>query len=54
VEGMVLLKDRDVGRRGGNGRMVAVSFRMIRECSEVLRCQTMWRGCYDESWVGDV
>jgi hypothetical protein len=54
VEGMVLWKDGDVGRRGGSGKMVAVSFNLIREWSEMLLRRTMWRGCYDESWVGDV
>jgi len=28
--------------------MVVVQFGMIRKWSEVLRCQTMWRGCIDK------
>ena len=36
VEGIVLRKDGDVGRRGESGEMVAVKFSKIEKWSEVL------------------
>jgi hypothetical protein len=53
VEGIVLRKGGDGGRRGGSGEMVAVLFRTIRKWSEVLRRRMMWRGSYDNGrWSG--
>jgi hypothetical protein len=48
VEGIVLRKGGDVGRRGRSGEMVAVKFSKIKMWSEVLRRRMMWRGCYDK------
>jgi hypothetical protein len=50
----VLRKGGDVGRRGGSGERVAIYFRKIKEWSEVLRRQAMWRGCYDKEWLSGV
>ena len=48
VEGIVLRKGGDVGRRGGSGERVAVKLSKIKKWSEVLRRRAMWRGCYDK------
>jgi len=48
VEGIVLRKGGDVGRRGESGEMVAVYFSKIKKWFEVLRRGTIWRGCYDK------
>jgi len=48
VEGILLRKDGDVGRRGGSGEKVAVEFSKIKKWSEVLRREVRWRDCYDK------
>jgi len=45
VDGIMLRKDRDVGRRGGFREIVWVQFGMMRKWSEALRYQEMWHCC---------
>jgi len=46
----VLRKDRDIGKRGDRGAVVAVQYVVIRNWSEVLRRRVMWHGFVDKEW----